>query len=48
MNETIGDSKQRGVWGWILDSLLIAVVVLVVIGGIVVHRAMPILKGRVI
>jgi AsmA-like C-terminal region len=51
MNETIGDlkaPKHRGVWGWVLVSLLIAAVVLVVIGGIVVHRAMPILKGRVI
>ncbi|WP_353073532.1 hypothetical protein [Tunturiibacter gelidiferens] len=51
MNETISDlktPKHRGVWAWILVSVLIAVVVLVVIGVIVVHRAMPILKGRVI
>jgi hypothetical protein len=36
------------VWGWVLISLLIAVIVLAVIGEIVVHRAVPILKGRVI
>ncbi|NYF90854.1 AsmA family protein [Tunturibacter empetritectus] len=51
MNESISDLKtrrHRGVWGWILISLLIAVIVLAVIGEIVVHRAMPILKGRVI
>ena len=51
MNETVNDlntSKSRGVWGWILISLLIAVCVLAAIGEIVMHRAMPILKGRVI
>jgi hypothetical protein len=51
MNETVNDlntSKRRGVWGWILISLLIAVCVLAAIGEIVMHRAMPILKGRVI
>jgi hypothetical protein len=41
-------AKRRGVWGWILISLLIAVVVLAAIGEIVVHRAGPILNGRVI
>ncbi|HEX4577822.1 MAG TPA: hypothetical protein VH117_10760 [Edaphobacter sp.] len=35
-------------WTWIVASLLIAVVVLGVIGEVMVHRAMPILKGRVI
>ena len=51
MNESMSDLKtqeHRGVWGWILVSLLIAVVVLAVICVVVVHRAMPILKGRVI
>src|ERR1700748_860874 len=51
MNGTVADfktDKRRGVWGWISISLLIAIVVLAVIGEIVVHRAMPILKGRVI
>ncbi|MBB5329557.1 AsmA-like C-terminal region-containing protein [Tunturiibacter gelidoferens] len=51
MNEILNDTKtvkRRSVWGWILISLLIAVIVLAVIGEIAVHRAMPILKGRVI
>jgi hypothetical protein len=54
MNELIGDLKgrkhrtHRGVRGWVLISLLIAVIVLAAVGEIVVHRAMPILKGRVI
>src|ERR1700733_673746 len=51
MNGTVNDPKtvkRRGVWGWIAVSLLIAVIVLAVIGEIMVHRAMPILKGRVI
>ncbi len=41
-------SKRRGVWTWIFASLLIVVVVLGVIGEMIVHRAAPILKGRVI
>jgi len=51
MNEIVSDlktAKKRGVWGWVLISLLIAVCVLAAIGEIVMHRAMPILKGRVI
>ena len=51
MNGIVSDpktAKHRGVWGWVLISLLIAVIVLAVIGEIMVHRAMPILKGRVI
>jgi AsmA-like C-terminal region len=51
MNGIVSDpkiAKRRGVWGWVLISLLIAVIALAVIGEIVVHRAMPILKGRVI
>ena len=51
MNETVNDlktSKRRGLWSWILISLLIAVCVMAAIGEIVMHRAMPILKGRVI
>jgi hypothetical protein len=40
--------KKRGVWGWIAVSLLIAVIVLATIGEVVVHRAVPILEGRVI
>jgi hypothetical protein len=50
-NERVGAqcvSKRRKVWTWILVSLLIAVAVLGVIGEVVVHRAAPILKGRVI
>jgi hypothetical protein len=41
-------SRRRRVWGWIAVSLLIVIVVLGVIGEVMVHRAMPILKGRVI
>jgi hypothetical protein len=51
MNGIVSDQKTekgRGVWGRIAVSLLIAVIVLAAIGEIVVHRAMPILKGRVI
>jgi hypothetical protein len=40
--------RKRGLWGWIAVSLLIAVIVLGAIGELVVHRAAPILKGRVI
>jgi hypothetical protein len=42
------DLKQHGLWRWILVSLLIAIVVLAVVGEVMVHRAGPILKGRVI
>ncbi len=41
-------SKRRRVWTWIVLGLLIAVAVLGVIGEVMLHRAMPILKGRVI
>jgi hypothetical protein len=44
----IASKKKRGVWGWIAVSLLIAVIVLAVIGEVIMHRAAPILKGRVI
>jgi hypothetical protein len=45
----VGASKRkRGVWGWIAISLLIAVIVLATIVEWVMHRAEPILKGRVI
>src|SRR6266550_5543826 len=46
--EAPGVSKRRGVWTWIVASLLIAVLVLGVIGEVMVDRAAPILKGRVI
>jgi hypothetical protein len=46
--EAQGVSKRRRVWTWVLASLLIAVAVLGVIGEVMVHRAAPILKGRVI
>jgi hypothetical protein len=44
----IAFKRKRGVWGWIAVSLLIAVIVLAVIGEVIMHRAAPILKGRVI
>ena len=40
--------RRRSVWGWIAISLLIAVIVFAAIGEFVMHRAEPILKGRVI
>ena len=44
-----GDAPKRlRVWIWIIGSLLIAVAVLGVIGEVMVHRAAPILKGRVV
>jgi hypothetical protein len=46
--EVRGGSKRRRVWTWIFASLLIVVVVLAVIGEVMVRRAAPILKGRVI
>jgi hypothetical protein len=46
--EAQGVSKRRRVWTWIVASLLIAVAVLGVIGEVMVRRAGPILKGRVI
>jgi hypothetical protein len=40
--------KKRGLWGWIAVSGLLAVIVLVVVADVMLHRAGPILKGRVI
>jgi hypothetical protein len=40
--------RRRGVWGWIVVSALLAVVTLAAIAEIMMHRAAPILKGRVI
>jgi hypothetical protein len=46
--EAQGVSKRRRVWTRVLASLLGAVTALGVIGEVMVHRAAPILKGRVI
>ena len=46
--EIRGLSKRRRVWTWVLASLLIAVVILGVVGEVMVDRAAPILKGRLI
>ncbi len=48
VNEETTAKRKRGVWGWVAVSLLVALIVLAVIGEVVVHRAAPILKGRVI
>jgi len=40
--------KRRGVLGWIFVSLLLAVIGLAAVGVVMMHRAAPILKGRVI
>jgi hypothetical protein len=41
-------SRRRRVWTWVFAAFLITVVVLGVIGEVWVHRAAPILKGRVV
>src|SRR6266851_4287751 len=46
-NEGVG-RRRRGVWGWVAVSLLIAVIVVAAIAELMMHRAEPILKGRVI
>ena len=46
--EEHNDRRRRGVWGWIVVSLLMAVIVVAVVGEVMMHRAAPILKGRVI
>jgi hypothetical protein len=46
--EAQGVSRRRRIWIWIVLSLLIAVAVFGVIGEVMVRRAGPILKGRVI
>src|SRR5271170_2671165 len=46
--EASGFAKRRRVWVWIVTSLLIAIAVLGVIAEVMVHRAAPILKERVI
>jgi hypothetical protein len=43
-----GTKRRRGVWGWICVSALLAVIVLAATAEIMMHRAAPILKGRVI
>jgi hypothetical protein len=40
--------KRRGVRGWILVSLLLAFIAFAAVGEVMMHRAAPILKGRVI
>jgi hypothetical protein len=50
-NESAEERKQvkrRGVWGWIFVSLLLAVIVVAAVGEVMMHRAAPILEGRVI
>jgi hypothetical protein len=46
--KTRGTKRRRGFWGWVAVSLLLAVCVLAAIAEIMLHRAAPILKGRVI
>src|SRR5271156_2727704 len=41
--------RRRGVWGWwIFVSLLVAIVIAAAVGEVMMRRAAPILKGRVI
>jgi hypothetical protein len=48
VNDPEKTKHRRGLWGWIAVSGLIAIIVLATIGEIVMHRAEPILKGRVV
>lgn len=48
MSDRSKEERRRGFWGWFIVSALLAVIVLVVIGEILIHRAEPILKGRVV
>ncbi len=41
-------THKRGLWGWIAVSGLIAVIVLVIVADIMLRRAGPIIKGRVV
>lgn len=42
------EKRRRGFWGWFIVWALLAVIVLAGIGEILMHRAEPILKGRVV
>ena len=46
--EHLGVSKGRRVWTWIGVCLLIMVLVVGVIGEVMIHRAMPVLKSRIL
>ena len=48
MNNRVREKRRRSFWGWIAIAALLAVIVLAVIGEILMHRAEPILKGRVV
>lgn len=48
MDESGKKRHRRGLWGWIAVSGLIAVIVLVIVADVMLHRAAPIIKGRVI
>ncbi len=48
VNESGKIKRRRGLWGWIAISALLAVIVLVVVADVMLHRAGPILKGRVV
>jgi hypothetical protein len=40
--------RRRGLLGWLAIGALLAVIVLAAIGEIMMHRALPILKGRIV
>jgi hypothetical protein len=44
----ITSNKSRGVWKWIFVCLLIVALIVAAVGELMLHRAMPILKARVI
>jgi hypothetical protein len=46
--EQKNDTKRRGIWGWVAISALFTLIALAVVGEVLLHRAGPILKGRVI
>jgi len=42
------NKRKRGLWGWIAVSGLLLVIVLVIVADVMLHRASPIIKGRVV
>lgn len=48
MNDGKENKRKRGLWGWIAISVLIVVIAVVIVADVMLHRASPILKGRVI
>ena len=48
MDDSKKNKRKRGLWGWIAVSGLLLVIVLVIVADVMLHRASPIIKGRVV